>query len=76
MHCALCCVLAVPDAAVKRINRFAAAVADLSDSTKLKAEYDLGDGLHPSVQGRKVMGDEAIRRIKELIKLKHRQISI
>lgn len=47
---------------------FAAAVADPSDPTKLKAEYDSGDGLHPSVKGHKVMGDEAIRRIKELIK--------
>lgn len=53
---------------IKRINRFAAVVADPSDSTRLKAEYDSGDGLHPSVQGQKVMGDEAIRRIKDLIK--------
>lgn len=47
---------------------FASATADPEDSTKLKAEFDSGDGLHPSVQGHKAMGDEAIKRIKELLK--------
>lgn len=47
---------------------FASAVCDPSDSTKIKSEYDSGDGLHPSVQGHKAMGEEAAKRIKELLK--------
>ncbi len=46
---------------------FAAATCDPDDKTKLKAEYDSGDGLHPSVNGHKAMGDAAIAEIKKLI---------
>lgn len=47
---------------------FASAVCDPQDSANLKAEYDSGDDLHPSVRGHKAMGEEALRRIKELLK--------
>ncbi len=47
---------------------FASAVCDPADPTKLKAEFDSGDGLHPSVKGHKAMGDEAAKAIKEALK--------
>ncbi len=47
---------------------FAAAACDPEDKTKLKAEYDSGDGLHPSARGHRAMGEAAIERIKQLIK--------
>lgn len=40
---------------------FAAAVRDPDDPTKMKAEFDSGDGLHPSVMGHKAMGEAAAR---------------
>lgn len=47
---------------------FAAATCDPDDNTKLKAEYDSGDGLHPSVKGHKAMGDAAIEYLSGLLK--------
>lgn len=44
---------------------FAAAVCDPGDPTKLKAENDSGDGLHPSAAGHRLMGEAAAKVIKE-----------
>lgn len=47
---------------------FASATCDPDDKTKLKAEYDSGDGLHPSAKGHKAMGDAAIEYLSKLLK--------
>ncbi len=47
---------------------FASAVCDPDDPTKLKAEFDSGDGLHPSVQGHRAMGEAAAKAIREAVK--------
>jgi len=47
---------------------FASATCDPDDKTKLKAEYDSGDGLHPSAKGHKAMGYAAIEYLSRLLK--------
>lgn len=44
---------------------FAAAVRDPDEPTRLKAEFDSGDGLHPSVNGHKAMGEAAAEAMKK-----------
>lgn len=47
---------------------FAAAVCDPADPTRLKAEFDSGDGLHPSAQGHRAMGEAAAAKIGEMVR--------
>lgn len=47
---------------------FAAATCDPVNKTVLKAEYDSGDGLHPSAAGHRAMGRAAIEFIGRLMK--------
>lgn len=47
---------------------FAAATCDPANKTVLKAEYDSGDGLHPSAKGHRAMGEAAVEVIKGIVK--------
>lgn len=46
---------------------FAAAVCDPDDPTRLKAEFDSGDGLHPSPAGHKAMGNATAEAMKSYL---------
>lgn len=46
---------------------FASATADPSCPAALKAEYDSGDGLHPSAAGHRAMGEAALRAMKRYL---------
>lgn len=46
---------------------FSTATADPADQTKLKKEYDSGDGLHPSAMGHHAMGKAAIEGMKGIL---------
>ncbi len=46
---------------------FASAVCDPADREKLKKENDSGDGLHPSANGHRLMGEEAAKVVKKTL---------
>ena len=57
-----------PDSGYNGFIDFASAARDPEDETVLKAEYDSGDGLHPSAAGHHAMGAAAVSAMMKYIK--------
>lgn len=56
-----------PDSGFDGYVDFASAVCDPDDETRLAAENDSGDGLHPSPAGHHAMGGKAVSEMKKII---------
>lgn len=59
--------MSCPESGFDGLIDFSEAASDPANNSKLKAEYDSGDGLHPSVKGHAAMGAEAVAKMLKIL---------